>query len=279
MLVLFPLALAALLPQVGPPQFSGPRAGVNLPQTQGLEVTEKLRAAVPKDLVLHDPAGAAVRFGDLFDGKRPVVLSFNYEACPQLCSIQLGGFVETLNKESEWSVGEQFRIVTVSLDPSETEEQAQRFRARVLEKYKGGATDAARAGWTFLRGTAADVRALADAVGYGYKYVEERKEYAHTATIVLLTPDGLVSRYLYGINFDPQVLRLSLAETAAREYLSTRDRIILSCFVFDPTSNSYTMRMWTLARIVLSVIALTFIGFLWWLHRHTRPNHELKAAA
>lgn len=274
------LALAALLPQAGaPPQFSGPRAGVRLPQTEGVDVVEKLRATLPPDLVLRDPDGAAVRFGDLFDGKRPVVLSFNYESCPQLCTMQLGGFVEALNAESQWTVGEQFRVVTVGLDPAETDERARAFRERVLGQYRGGAAATARAGWSFLRGAPQDVRALADAVGYGYKFVEERNEWAHTATLVLLTPEGAVSRYLYGIDFDPQVLRLSLAETAAREFVSTRDRIILSCFVFDPTSHSYTMAAWTVTRIVLSVLALTLIGFLWWLHRHTRPNHELKAAA
>jgi len=269
---------AALLPQVEPPGFSGPRAGVRLPQTEGVTVIEKLEAQVPMDLVLRDAQGAPVRLGDLFDGKRPLVLSFNYESCPQLCNLQLGGFVDALNKETRWNVGEQFRIVTVGLDPAESDEQAQRFRARVLEQYRGGALASAATGWSFLRGDAESVRRLADAVGYGYKYVAERGEWAHTATLVLLTPEGLVSRYLYGINFDPQVLRLSLAESAAREFVSTRDRIILSCFVFDPTSHSYTMTMWTVARVVLSVIALTFLTFLWWLHRHGRPLHHPRAA-
>lgn len=272
------LALAALAPQAAPPEFSGPRAGVNLPQTEGLEVSEKLRAQLPVDAILRDPDGAAVRLGDLFDGKRPVVLTFNYESCPQLCSMQLGGFVDALNKETSWTVGEQFRVVTVGLDPAETDEQAQRFRERVLEQYRGGAAVTARTGWSFLRGDEQTVRALANAAGYGFKYVPERQEYAHTATIVLLTPEGQVSRYLYGINFDPQVLRLSLAETADRAFVSTRDKILLSCFVFDPTSHSYTMSAWTATKVALSVIALTLFLFLWWMFRHGGPKHELRAA-
>mgnify|MGYP001614777742 CR=1 FL=1 len=270
------LAVAAL--QGAPPEFSGPRAGVELPQLKGVDVIERLETAVPQDLIFRDPTGAAVRFGDLFDGKRPVVLSFNYENCPQLCSLQLGGFVDALNREEQWTVGKQFRVVTVGLDPNEDDAHSQLFRDRVLAQYRGGAAETARAGWNFLRGSEATVRALADAVGYGYKYAEERKEYAHTATMVLISPQGQVARYLYGINFEPQVLRLSLAETAAGEFVSTRDRILLSCFVFDPTSNSYTMRVWLIVRIVLSVLALNSLGFLWWMHRRVKPLHLTRAA-
>lgn len=272
------LALAALALQGGPPELSGPRAGVTLPQTAGVDVTEKLRSQLPPEITLRDPDGAPVRIGDLFDGKRPVVLTFNYESCPQLCSLQLGGFVDALNKETSWTVGNQFRVLTVGLDPSETDEQAQRFRARVLGQYRGGAATTAETGWAFLRGDEQTVRALADAVGYGFKYLPERQEFAHTATIVLLTPEGQVSRYLYGINFDPQVLRLSLAETADRAFVSTRDKILLSCFVFDPTSHSYTMAAWTATKIALSTIALTLLIFLWWMFRHGGPKHEIRAA-
>ena len=268
------LVLATLARQEAPPEFSGPRAGVNLPQTAGLDVTEKLRSQLPPEIVLRDPDGVPVRMGDLFDGKRPVVLTFNYESCPQLCSLQLGGFVDALNQEQKWTVGEQFRVVTVGLDPTESDEQAQRFRARVLGQYRGGAAETAASGWSFLRGDERSVRALADAVGYGFKYLPDRKEYAHTATIVLLTPEGQVSRYLYGINFDPQVLRLSLAETADRGFVSTRDRILLSCFVFDPTSHSYTLTAWTVTKVVLSVIAVTLFLFLWWMFRHGGPKHD-----
>lgn len=270
--------LFAALPQSQPPEFSGPRAGVKLPQLEGVDVVEKLEARLPQDMTLRDPDGRAVRLGDLFDGKRPLVLTFNYEDCPQLCSLQLGGFVDALNRETGWTVGEQFRVVTVGLDPDETDERAQAFRDRVLGQYRGGAAASARDGWHFLRGGAEQVRALADAVGYGYKYDAGRDEYAHTAAMVLLSPEGQVTRYLYGISFEPQTLRLSLAETAAGEFVSTRDRILLSCYVFDPTSNSFTMRSWTIARIVLSVLALNTLGFVWWLHRRVKPAYLNRAA-
>ncbi|MDA1259007.1 MAG: SCO family protein [Planctomycetota bacterium] len=276
---MFALILIAALPQGAPPEFSGPRAGVELKQLDGVDVVEKLEAQVPADLVFRDPTGAPVRFGELFDGKRPVVLSFNYENCPQLCAVQLGGFVDGLNLETEWTVGEQFRIVTVGLDPTEDDAHAALFRERVLGQYRAGDTAAASAGWSFLRGDERSVRALADAVGYSYKYDEEREEYAHYAAMVLISPQGKVARYLYGINFEPQVLRLSLAETAAGEFVSTMDRILLSCYVFDPNSNSYTLRAWTVIRIVLSGLALSTIAFLWWLHRHVKPQNHIRAAA
>lgn len=268
----------AALPQGPPTGFSGPRAGVELPQLKGVDVVERLEARVPRELAFRDPDGAPVRLGDYFDGKRSVVLTFNYENCPQLCSLQLGGFVDALNLETSWTVGEQFRVVTIGLDPDEEDERAVAFRERVLGQYRGGAAATAASGWAFLRGDEASVRALADAVGYGYKYDAERDEYAHNAAIVLLTPDGQVSRYLYGIDFEPQTLRLSLAETAAGEFVSTKDRILLSCYVFDPTSNSYTMDAWAISRIVLGVLALNTLGFVWWLHRRVKPLHLKRAA-
>lgn len=276
---MFAFLLAAALLQSQPPEFSGPRAGVELPQLEGMGVEEKLETQIPAELVFRDPSGAPVRLGDYFDGKRPVVLSFNYENCPQLCSLQLGGFVDALNAETEWTVGEQFRVVTVGLDPAEDDEHAARFRERVLGQYRDGAAASANEGWAFLRGDEVTVKRLADAVGYSYKYDAEREEYAHYAAMVLISPEGRVARYLYGIDFEPQVLRLSLAETAAGEFVSTRDRILLSCYVFDPTSNSYTLKMWTVARIVLSVTALTTLGFLWWLHRKVKPQNLISAAA
>lgn len=273
------IALLLAAAQSQAPAWSGPRTGVELKQLDGVDVVERLEAAVPADLTLRDPDGAPVRLGDLFDGKRPLVLTFNYEDCPQLCSLQLGAFVEALNREEQWTVGRQFQVVTVGLDPDETDERAQAFRDRVLEQYRGGEAATARAGWHFLRGSAEQVRALADVVGYGYKYDAARDEYAHTAAMVLLSPQGQVSRYLYGISFQPRILRLSLAETAAGEFVGTRDRILLSCYVFDPTSNSYTMKTWLIVRIVLSVVALNFLGFLWWLHRHVKPAHMKSATA
>ena len=273
------LILAAAALQAPPTSFAGPRAGVELPQLKGVDVVEKLEAELPKDLEFRDPEGRTVSLGSLFDGKRPVVLSFNYENCPQLCSLQLGGFVDALNQETQWTVGEQFRVVTIGLDPNEDDEHAQLFRERVLGQYRGGEAATAAEGWTFLRGTTETVRALADAVGYGYKYDEERDEYAHHAAMALISPAGRVARYLYGIEFEPQVLRLSLAGTAAGAFVSPRDRNRLSCHVLDPTSNSYMLRMWTIARIVLGVMALTTIGSLWWLHRNVKPKKLLSAAA
>lgn len=264
-----------LLPAQGQPaQWSGPRAGIDLPQTDGVTVIERLGAEVPKDLVLRDHLGRPHRLGEYFDGERPVILTFNYEDCPMLCSVQLSGFVEGLDGIEGWEVGNQFRVLTVSLDEHESDEQSQRFHDKILGSYRDGTSPTADAGWAFLRGSAEDVRALADAVGFQYRWIEEKDQYAHPAAVMVLSPEAKVSRYLYGLKFEPKTLRLSLADASDGRFASTLDRIILTCFVFDPDSNSYTLASWTVTRIVLSVIALITLAFLWWLFKYVRPEHS-----
>ncbi len=269
------VGVGAVLPAQGPPtQWSGPRAGVDLPQTDGVTVIERLEAEVPKDLVLRDHLGRDRRIGEFFDGEHPVILTFNYEDCPMLCSLQLTGFVEGLDGIEGWEVGDEFRVLTVSLDEHESDEQARRFHDKILEGYRGGASATAEEGWAFLRGSAEDVRALADSVGFQYRWIDEKDQYAHPAAVMVLSPEGKVSRYLYGLQFSPKNLRLSLADASDGRFASTLDRIILTCFVFDPDSNSYTLASWTVTRIVLSVIALITLAFLWWLFRYVRPEHS-----
>lgn len=242
----------------------------------GVGIDEKLEAQVPADLVFTDADGKQVRLGDLFDGERPVILTMNYASCPMLCGLQLNGFVKTLENMEDWTVGNQFRVVTVSLDPTETAERASDFRDALLSNY--GRREQAMNGWTFLRGSEADIRQLADTVGFRYNYVEETGQYAHTAALMLLDPQGRVARYLYGIDFKPSTLRLSLSETADSKFVSTIDALILRCFLYDAASGSFVANAWNLTRYVLSFLALFFFAFLAWLFRLERKARKAKAA-
>lgn len=228
----------------------------------GVGIEEQLGATVPMDLEFVDPEGTMVRLGDLFDGERPTVLTLNYANCPQLCGLQLNGFIKSLNQMEQWSVGEQFQVITVSLDPNETDTMAVGFRDRVLGGYD---RPEARAGWSFLRGSNEDVRLLADTVGFHYNSIEDKGQFAHTAAIMLLDPNGKVSRYLYGIEYPPATLRLSLAETASSKFVSTVDALILRCFLYDAASGTFVADAWKLTRIVLSILAAILFAFLGWL--------------
>lgn len=238
----------------------------------GVGVDEQLGAQVPLDMELRNSKGETVRLGDLFDGERPTVLTMNYANCPQLCGLQLSGFVKTLKEMEQWSVGEQFRVITVSLDPTESDDLSARFRSKTLSGYDRPHVDE---GWSFLRGKDEDIRLLADTIGFHYNSFEDKGQYAHTAVLTLLDPQGKVARYLYGIEYRPSTLRLSLAETASSKYVSTVDALILRCFLFDATSGTFVGDAWKITKIVMTLVAVilfAFVGKLILLERKVRKN-------
>lgn len=225
-------------------------------------IDEMLGAQLPLDLAFKDGEGNPVRFGDLLDGERPLVLTFNYADCPNLCTTQLDGFVGTLNGMDRWRVGEQFQVVTLSLDPEESDELNSAFRERTLGAYDTAAK--VREGWHFWRGSEDDVRRVADTVGFRYNAVPGG-QFAHTAALVLLDPGARVARYLYGVTYDPTVLRLSLAETAAGKYVSTLDALILKCFLYDAAAGSYTASAWAITKGILIFLAMLLFGLIGWM--------------
>jgi len=225
------LALAPLAPLAA-------QVGVDDPilrQVEGIEIVEHLEAKLPLDLQLLDETGRYVPLSQFFDGTRPVVLNLAYFSCPMLCNLVVEGFVEAIG-EMGWTLGEEFRVVTVSIDPRDTPAAA-RNRKDILVR-ELGRPDAVT-GWHLLTGHEKNIRAVADAVGFGYEWNAARSEYAHGAVLVLLTPDGRVSRYIYGVKFDPKVLRLSLVEASEGKVGSTMDKIFLLCFHYDPTTAQY----------------------------------------
>lgn len=238
-------------------------------------VSEKLGVTLPLDLEFTDSKGNTVPLSTYFDGQRPVVLTLNYANCPQLCTLQLDGFVNTLNQLDDWQAGDQFQIITLSLDPTETDEMAQQFRERVLSDYSA---KTASSGWHFLRGSEANIRAIADTIGFHYNFVERINEYAHTAVLTLLDPQAQVARYLYGIEYQPSTLRLSMAETADSKFVSTVDALILRCFSYDATSGTFVANAWLITKIVMTFVGVLLISFLVWLHRQS-PSKSTKPVA
>lgn len=258
------------------PNQSGQVADRRIPALEGVGIEERLEAQVPHGMEFVDAEGQTVRLGDLFDGERPVVLTLNYASCPQLCGLQLDGFVRTLEGMEDWTPGNQFRIVTVSLDPTETAQRSREFRDALLQGY--GRAEVAKVGWSFLRGTEEDIRHLADLVGFRYNYDEASGDYAHAAALILLDPKGRVTRYLYGIDFLPETLRLSLAETADSKFVSTLDALILRCFLYDASTGTFVASAWNITRFVLSFFALFLFAFIVWLVRMERKTRQSKAA-
>ncbi len=185
----------------------------------------------------RDEAGNKVGLASFFHQKKPVILNLVYYQCPSLCNLLLNGLLEGLKKLS-WTVGEQFDIVTLSINPRETPELARAKKENYLKMY--GRPDAAK-GWHFLTGDEASIQSLAAELGFKYRYDEKQKEYAHAAGIWLATSEGLISRVLYGIQFLETDLRLALLEAGHGDIGTIVDRVLLFCYRYDPKEKKYSL--------------------------------------
>ena len=225
---------------------------------QGIDVVEHLNVELPKNVEFKDETGRSVRFGDYFDGKLPVIVTLNYSSCPMLCSLILNGLTLGL-KDVKWTAGRDFRIVTISIDPKETPETAARTKDRYVSFY---GRPEARAGWHVLSGSEQSIHTIADAVGFRYGYNEQRKEYVHPAAFAIVTPDGRIARYIYGIEFQPKTLSLSLVEASQGKIGSTVDRLILYCFHYDSSEGRYAPVAVNIMRVGGALTALFLGAFL-----------------
>lgn len=227
-------------------------------ELRGIEIEERLGQKVPLDTALVDQTGAQVKLADYFATGRPVILVLNYYSCPTLCSLVLNGLVDGMRK-LEFSVGKEYQVVSVSIDPREKPELAKSKRAAYFTSLGAertqGLTDA---GWPFLTGPESATAAIASAVGFHYRYDAATNQYAHAAGIFVLTPDGRVSRVLYGIQFSARDLRLALVEASQGGIGSPVDRLLLFCYHYDPQTRRYGLTPMGLMRVsgVLTVVVL-----------------------
>ncbi|MEJ2189945.1 MAG: SCO family protein [Acidobacteriota bacterium] len=225
-------------------------------------VSEHLDAKLPMDLEFRDEKGDTVTLGQFFDGERPVILTLNYYRCPMLCGLMLNGMVDGL-EQMQWTAGDEFEIVTVSINPLETPALAREKKQNYLKRYD---RPSAASGWHFLTGNEPEIQRLAETVGFSYKYDPEQQQYAHPAVMFVCTPDGHVSRYLYGIEYPPKRLKLALLEASEGEIGSTLDQIVLYCYHYDPSNRRYSPVAMNIMRVgggaAASVLAVA-LGLFW----------------
>ena len=262
------ITVAALLPTTAAAQVNTSKPK----PVAGVEVVERPDARLPLDLEFFDSDGQKVRLGDYFDGELPVILTMNYSNCPMLCSLQLNGLLAGM-KKMQWDLGQKYHIVTVSLDPLESPDRAELTRQKYLKLYNRPGTGA---GWPFLTTPKdKDIKALAETVGFGYVQDEKTGDYLHPAVFMVCTPDGRVSRYLYGIEFDQQTLRLALTEASEGKIGTTMDRVLLYCFQYDADRNSYgpaAFRIMQLAGGLTVIVLGGVLSAFWWRERRRRKD-------
>jgi cytochrome c oxidase subunit II len=237
-------------------------------EIQEVGIDEKLGEVLPLDLAFRNERGEDVTLGDLFHRDRPVILTLNYSDCPMLCMLQLNGLVDGLLDVSLLP-GKDFEILSVSIDPTETPERALLTKQRYVKAY--GRPESA-SGWHFWVGRQANIQRLADAVGFRYKYIPERSEYSHAAVLMFCSPNGTITRYLYGVLYEPRTLHLTLIEAGEGKIGSTLDRILLFCFHYDATVGRYgpvAQRLMRLAAgLTLFVLVIGLVPV--WLRRSAR---------
>jgi len=229
---------------------------------RGVGIDQNLNAQVPLDLTFKDETGQAVRLGQYFRQK-PVVLALVYYECPMLCDMVLNGLTHTMEQTS-LNLGSDFDVVTVSFNPKESWQLAAAKKANYVEKYK---RQGAAQGWHFLTGEEQAIKKLADTAGFHYKYDPITKQYAHASGIMVLTPEGKIARYYYGIDYKPRDFRLGLVEASQNKIGDLADQVLLFCYHYDPMTGKYGAIIQNVTKVLGSATVLGLAALVFFLAR------------
>jgi protein SCO1 len=230
------------------------------PELAHVGVSEKLDGPLPLNTQFRDHTGKTVRLGDYYDGKRPVILTFAYHSCPVLCSMVLNATATGL-RGIGWTVGKEFDVVTISIDPEESLEKTANKRKSILNDY-GASRGHDGNGWHFLVGDKASIAAVAAAAGFEYQYDADQKQWGHPSVVMITKPDGHMARYLYGLEFPSNDLKLGLLEASLGRSISTIEQIILYCYHYDPKGGKYVLVAFRVMQVSAGSVAIVLFGFL-----------------
>ena len=250
----------------------------DIPEAEkGTGVDENLGDTIDLDIEFRNDKDSKIRIGDIFDGKQPVILSFNYSNCPKLCSVQLENMAIAMRK-IDFKVKEDFQVVSVCIDPLEQVATARKSKQKFVTFY--GDEDSSD-GWHFLTGRRDSVEVLADNCGVRYKYIPHQKLYSHPPVFILLSPKGKVVRYIHGLNYEPITIKRALVEAAEGKIGSSINRFtyITGCFLYDESSGKYSPQAMGIMRIGGAFTVILLFGALipyWFLGagRKTKPLQE-----
>ena len=247
-----------------------PPANVRPPALKSVGIEQHLDEQIPANLTFRDETGKAVQLGDYF-GRRPMILNLVYYQCPMLCSEVLAG-LEGAMRALKFDVGKEFDVLTVSFDPRETPEMAAAKKADSLKRYgRAGAAD----GWHFLTGSQASIDALTKAAGFQYEYDPKIGQFAHATAILVLTPQGKIAQYYYGVEYSPKDLRLGLVQASQGKIGTAVDQVLLYCYHYDPQTGRYgaiVSRILRLAALATMLVLGVFLAVMF--RRSPVPHHQ-----
>jgi protein SCO1/2 len=241
-------------------------------ELEGVDVSEQLDKSLPLDAYFKDHTGKVVRLGDYFDGKRPVAFTLAYHGCKVVCSMVLGAELESL-KAQPWTLGKEFRAVTISIDPRDTVQTAAKKRKQMLALY-GRAAE----GWDFLVGDEANIARVTRAAGFKYRYDRRQDQYAHPAVLMLAKPNGELARYLHGLEFPEQDVRLGLLEASQGRSISTIEKAIMYCYTYDPVGAKYVLVARNVMKIAGGLTVILLGGFLLIMWRREARQRRVASA-
>ncbi len=268
--VLFPFCTSAQINS----GITSPPVNERPPLLQNVGIAQHLDSQIPADLTFVDDSGKPVKLGGYF-GRKPLILNLVYFNCTMLCGQELAGLASAM-RLIKFDVGNEFDVITVSFDPRETPAMAAAKKNDYVARY--GRANAA-SGWHFLTGQAPAIDALTKAVGFQYQYDSRTNQYAHATAIVVLTPQGRISRYLYGVDFPPKDLRLALVEASQEKIGNPVDAVLLYCYHYNPQTGKYGAVISNILRLAGAVTILIIGGMLlilWRLDRSATRKAETK---
>jgi protein SCO1 len=239
--------------------------GNGLPEAlKKIGIEQKLGDQLPLDTEVKTEDGRTVKLGSLFSSGRPVVLALVYYECPMLCNEVLNGLTGSL-KGISLDAGKDFDVIALSFDARENEKPglAQNKKAAYMERYGRAGSEK---GWHFLTATQPSIDAIANAAGFHYQWDEKSNQFAHAGGVMVVTPQGKMSRYLYGIDYGPRDLKLALMDSAENKVGSVADQMLLYCFHYDPSTGKYGLAILRVVRLgaVLTLLGMGAMGFVFW---------------
>lgn len=244
------------------------------PALKAVGIEQQLGAGLPLETEFKDESGKLVKLGDYFNAGRPVILAFVYYECPMLCNQVLNGLTGSL-KGISFDAGKEFDVVAISFDAKEFDipSLAANKKAGYMERYGRPGTEK---GWHFLTGTQASIDAVTSAAGFSYKWDDKTQQFAHAAAIMVATPDGKLSRYLYGIDYAPKDVKFAVMESAEARVGNPAEQLLLYCYHYDPSTGKYGLAILNVIRLggIATLIGLGAMGFVFWRRNRKRVNGE-----
>lgn len=260
---------SAMHAQVPPPPALGSTASKQPDILRDVRIQQRLGNPLPLDAAFRDETGRAVRLGDYF-GRRPVVLTLGYYQCPMLCNQVLNGTTSALST-LKFDIGKEFDVVSVSIDPRETPAMAAAKKVLYLQRYgRAGAGQ----GWHFLTGDQPAIDAVTSAAGFHYAWDQRTQQFAHASAIMVVTPEGKLAQYHYGIEYSPRDLRLALIESSNNKIGTLVDQLTLYCYHYDPAAGRYGAVVMNMLRVAAAATVLLLGGFMLLMFRreHARAT-------